>query len=641
LETQFRGLFELGLIPISVNITSRMQDGRVKKDAKFKTPWKNVTRANCTEYYDHRANAIAVRTGPESGILVLDIDNSEDDGKENGLKLFETWGFRHGEVQTWTAKTGKGGYHLYFRFSGDHCGYNVNNRTRLHFEDRLYGADMRGAGGVIFSPPSSYSHPDGTTLDYRWTKVMCDKPLAEVPEWLARVLKDNDHAGPSGGGSATYGRHVPAQGAACTNASWRLPGLPSAMHKCYSMHEILMCSGRQSVGLRTMLDDARCQNGAVRPEVIDEEEVQAEGSEAAVIERLMNERSQERGATVNANYEFCMQNFPLTVDELMTMLSSHPLHPDTTSLFHSMIRHNLFTFRVRGPRTCFYNVHHGGSNNFSVKVIDRNAFYFCHGTLCEKMQKQNIGRLSLKAFLEKASPNPVSIHNPSVMGLIDNPAHFAMLANYAKNETPKSAAHLFHLINKDGRVMTDDQDKFWVWSGMKYGQLSGTDARFVAAEQLEFVARAYNERVYHFNCLEKRYVEGQDWLGEEDSAVPTEREPAKRRRVAEGEAEGAGLGQKEEKKYQKIDLKKFGSSSYLDNSLKFARAIMRQVDLQSSLNDTPTLLPCRCGVINLETKVLPPAPSSLSQHEAGGCLLLSEGAQEPGVSRLHWVRVER
>jgi hypothetical protein len=148
LRGEYRKLYGLGLIPISVNITSREQDGNVKKVAKFCTQWRGVTRDNCLDCYWPDGNSIAVRTWEASGVFVLDVDNAQSPDKHNGMMLHEMWYLRHGELNTWTAKTGKNGLHLYFKFPVG-ATYGVNNRTGLIVDGQSYGVDVRGEGGVI------------------------------------------------------------------------------------------------------------------------------------------------------------------------------------------------------------------------------------------------------------------------------------------------------------------------------------------------------------------------------------------------------------------------------------------------------------------------------------------------------------
>lgn len=610
LRSEYRRLYGLGLTPVSVNITSRVQDGVLKKVANFCTQWRGVTRDNCLDCYWPDGNSIAVRTGEESGVLVLDIDNASSEGKLNGMQLHEMWTLRHGELNTWTAKTGKDGLHLYFKFPTE-ARYGVNNRTGLVVEDRLYGVDVRGSGGVIFSPPSSYLAPDGNELKYEWLKSPFDTPLAEVPEWLEEVLIENDRIGNAFHPSSrpwndAGGRQRRYDPEAAEKETYTLPGASNAPFRKYHLQDIAMCSGQQSIGLRSMLDTS--------DRVINEEDVTAEGLDEAAIDALMRENDgqsavqRDRRQTELVRYEH-------TIAEIKTMLASHAKHPDKTSTYDSMHRGNIFSFRVRGPRTCVYNVHHNGSNNFSTKCVGRDVFYYCHGSICSRLQKQHIGRLSLRAYLERAPANPVSIHDSSIIRVIDS-ASF-ILSNFAKTENCKAAAHVYAAANKGGRVMVDKNDEFWIWAGTFYQQTGLTDIRYLAAEQLEFIARAYNDR------LRQVYKDELRALGEtEGCAVNLDQE-------AEAEEDGGGEGRgrkrardseapQELKKPKFIDMKKLGNASFLDNTLRFVRAMLKQVDLTESFNQTPDLLSCTSGVIDLKTgELLPHHPRFLSTQQIG------------------------
>jgi hypothetical protein len=77
---------------------------------------------------------VGIVTGEISAILVLDADG------EAGVTELE----RRGYQTTWTARSGSGGLHLYFR----HPGYPVGNR-------KIAGiGDLRGDGGLIVASPS-------------------------------------------------------------------------------------------------------------------------------------------------------------------------------------------------------------------------------------------------------------------------------------------------------------------------------------------------------------------------------------------------------------------------------------------------------------------------------------------------------
>jgi hypothetical protein len=114
---------------------------------------------------------IGVRTGPESGLLVVDID-ADHHGFE-GLAKLEASHDRG--LATLESATGGGGSHLLFR-------YPHNAEIRNSAGKLAYGVDIRGAGGYIIVPPSG--HKSGRR--YRW----CDwhaQPL-DPPGWLLDAL---------------------------------------------------------------------------------------------------------------------------------------------------------------------------------------------------------------------------------------------------------------------------------------------------------------------------------------------------------------------------------------------------------------------------------------------------------------------
>jgi P4 family phage/plasmid primase-like protien len=278
------------------------------------------------------------------------------------------------------------------------------------------------------------------------------------------------------------------------------------------------------------------------------------------------------------------------------MLRNHPKYPDSVSTYDLAHRSNIFSFRVHGPRVCPYGIQHHGSNNFSIKILERNCFYYCHGSICTRLQKVHIGRVSLAAYLERASPFPVSMHDSSVMSVMTDSSD--AVSHYARHETSKAAAHLYAAAHKDGRIMVDKNDEFWVWDGIRQKMVASTDIRLLAAEQLEFIGRAYNEQVKQQAKEEVEAVARECHIEDsEERTEEVEERPSKRRNTGGEGSEAAAPG----KKLKLIDLRKFGNASFLDNTLRFAKALMKQVDLLDCLDETPTLLPCLNGVIDLET----------------------------------------
>lgn len=110
---------------------------------------------------------IAICTGPQSGIVVLDVD--PDGGGEDSLAKIIA---EHGELpQTPKADTGGGGCHYIFKYPD---GEVRNSASKI-----ADGLDIRGKGGYIVAPPSL--HASGN--EYRWA-VGPGVGLAECPDWL-------------------------------------------------------------------------------------------------------------------------------------------------------------------------------------------------------------------------------------------------------------------------------------------------------------------------------------------------------------------------------------------------------------------------------------------------------------------------
>ena len=98
---------------------------------------------------------IGLATGSMSGgIIVIDIDIDEDKGIYGDDSL-RAWERQNGALpETWTAITGRGGNHYYYRSDK-----KIKNATGIY-----PGIDIRGEGGYVVAPPSI--HQNGT--QYQW-----------------------------------------------------------------------------------------------------------------------------------------------------------------------------------------------------------------------------------------------------------------------------------------------------------------------------------------------------------------------------------------------------------------------------------------------------------------------------------------
>lgn len=97
---------------------------------------------------------IGIATGALSGILVIDVDMDEEKGK-NGRATINEFERTNGKLPlTWMSKTGRGGYHIFYKTTE-----RIKNRVNV-----LPSIDIRGDGGYIVAPPSI--HENGNV--YQW-----------------------------------------------------------------------------------------------------------------------------------------------------------------------------------------------------------------------------------------------------------------------------------------------------------------------------------------------------------------------------------------------------------------------------------------------------------------------------------------
>lgn len=113
---------------------------------------------------------IGVRTGAQSGLIVVDVDGEE------GERLLAQFEERFGTLPpTSEAKTGKG-RHLYLSPPA-RC-WPIKSSSGA-------GLDIRGDGGYVIAPPSV--HPNGRRYDWDETS---EQQFAEAPEWLLDFARD-------------------------------------------------------------------------------------------------------------------------------------------------------------------------------------------------------------------------------------------------------------------------------------------------------------------------------------------------------------------------------------------------------------------------------------------------------------------
>ena len=127
---------------------------------------------------------IGIVTGPQSGILVLDVD-----GKQGEESLIDLERHGHHLPDTYSVRTGGGGQHLYFLWPE---GVDVrNSQGRI-----ARGLDIRGEGGYVVAPSSL--HASGERYEVNQSAI----PPAPCPEWLPSVAQGTQSR-PAAGAAAS------------------------------------------------------------------------------------------------------------------------------------------------------------------------------------------------------------------------------------------------------------------------------------------------------------------------------------------------------------------------------------------------------------------------------------------------------
>ncbi len=121
--------------------------------------------------------SIGIPTGPESGLVVLDIDPRHG-GDESKRKMERLGNF----PITPMVFTGGNGEHIHLQHPGN--GQKIKSQAEL---GGFPGIDLKGDGGYIVAPPSN--HISGG--QYSW-KTGPDTPLAKIPDWLMGLLTQDD-----------------------------------------------------------------------------------------------------------------------------------------------------------------------------------------------------------------------------------------------------------------------------------------------------------------------------------------------------------------------------------------------------------------------------------------------------------------
>ena len=137
-----------GLIPHAVgwadNPALSLKE-RVKAAKAPCTTFSEITFDNWEQRWPkgHNIN-IAIRTGPESKVVGIDIDT-----KDGGIERWNELVAEHGDWFTTTARTGRGGLHKYALFDGPAAGLKQASKVGKGGA----GIDIRNINGYLVAPP--------------------------------------------------------------------------------------------------------------------------------------------------------------------------------------------------------------------------------------------------------------------------------------------------------------------------------------------------------------------------------------------------------------------------------------------------------------------------------------------------------
>ncbi|MBP3672556.1 MAG: bifunctional DNA primase/polymerase [Oscillospiraceae bacterium] len=124
-------------------------------------------------------SGVGVVTGEKSGgLAVIDLDEHPEDGRR-GVELLQTWERENGRLpETWTATTGSGGRHLFFKLQG-------SMKRQQHLYD--YQVDFQTDGALVILPPTIHAK---TGRPYKWDIAPDQRPLAVYDDQAAAFIDE-------------------------------------------------------------------------------------------------------------------------------------------------------------------------------------------------------------------------------------------------------------------------------------------------------------------------------------------------------------------------------------------------------------------------------------------------------------------
>jgi P4 family phage/plasmid primase-like protien len=168
-----------GFICFTANLKEEHKpNGLSKKTLGMPKGWSSITKDNMKKFVITRHNALCIKTGSDSGIIVIDWDLYKDN---ETLNLYNELINKYGKPNTFINKTGNGGEHWFFRYEHKKHSHITSHSDTLIL-GKKYAVDIKTNGGCIISPPTSYLSSNGIVKKY--DNFNSIDYLSNVPDWI-------------------------------------------------------------------------------------------------------------------------------------------------------------------------------------------------------------------------------------------------------------------------------------------------------------------------------------------------------------------------------------------------------------------------------------------------------------------------
>jgi hypothetical protein len=151
-------------------ITTKLNNkGEEKKKPIGLPKWTEIKIDNCDEFCKNTDSCIAVITGEESNLTILDFDDSD---------AYENLIHDHPDLKNYKTIKTKHGYHIWFK-------YSQSLKTTTNSMKDLDSVDIRNDGAFAYTYPSKYNLLSGETFTYE----DMGGEILQLPQYLYSYFK--------------------------------------------------------------------------------------------------------------------------------------------------------------------------------------------------------------------------------------------------------------------------------------------------------------------------------------------------------------------------------------------------------------------------------------------------------------------